>query len=71
MCLRHNLCRQVQPFTEIRQSFVGQGVVIPLPGELGLDESFRGEGLHRFDHFQVSDGGDVGVSGAVEVFRGD
>ena len=61
----------MKPLAEIRQSLIGEGVVIPLPGELGLDEALRGQGLHGFDDLEVPDGGDIGMSWAVEVFGGD
>ena len=71
MRLRHDLAREMQPFAQVGESFIGQGVVVPLPRELGLDVTFGSEGLHGLDHFEVADGGDVGVGWAVEVFGSD
>lgn len=39
----------MEPFTEIIKAFGSEGVVVPLPGELGLEVAARGEGLTRFD----------------------
>lgn len=33
--------------------FVGEAVVVPLPGELLLDESSGLQGLHELDHVKV------------------
>lgn len=46
---RHDLGGQVKPFAEIVETFGGQGVVVVLPGELGLDIAARSEGLERLD----------------------
>jgi hypothetical protein len=64
--LGNNLGRNVEVFSEVGESLIGEGVVVPLPRELGLDESLGGKGLHGLDDFEVSDG-HVGVLGSVEV----
>ena len=47
------------PFTQVCQSFGSERVVVVLPRELSLDESFGGEGLHGLDDLEV---------GHVELF---
>lgn len=69
--LRDNLRREVEPFSEVGQTLIGEGVVVPLPRELSLDESFGSQGLHGLDDFEVSDSGDIRVSRLVEVLGGD
>jgi len=69
--LRHDLRRQVEPFPEVGEPLVGQGVVVVLPRELRLDKSLGGEGLHRLDHFEIANGGHVRVGGAVEILGSD
>jgi hypothetical protein len=64
--LGNNLGRNVEVFSEVGETLIGEGVVVPLPRELGLDESLGGEGLHGLDNLEVSDG-HVGVLGSVEV----
>lgn len=46
---RDDLSRKVQPFAEVLEAFRGQGVVVVLPGEPGLQIAPRGEGLACFD----------------------
>ena len=67
MGLGHDLGGQVEPLSEVGETLVGEGVVVPLPRELGLDETLGGERLHGLDDLEVSDGGDVRVGGSVEV----
>jgi hypothetical protein len=55
--LRHDLGREVQPFTEILETLGGEGIVVPLPGELGLDVAARVEGLESLDDLGVVSGG--------------
>ena len=66
MGLGNNLGRNVEVFSEVGESLIGEGVVVPLPRELGLDESLGGKGLHGLDDLEVSDG-HVGVLGSVEI----
>ena len=64
--LRHNLGRQVQPLAQVVETLRGEGVVVPLPGELGLEEAARGErlaGLHDVEVLGVN----LVVLGQVEV----
>jgi hypothetical protein len=49
VCLGHNLGGEVQPFTEVLETLWGEGVVVPLPGELGLDVAAGVEGLESLD----------------------
>ena len=71
MGLGHNLRREVQELAEVGETLVGEGVVVPLPRELGLDVALGSEGLHRLDDFEVADLGQVGVGGKVKVLGGD
>ena len=70
MGLGDNLAGEVEVFSEVGESLVGEGVVVVLPRELGLNESLGGERLHRLDDLEVSDG-DVGVLRSVEVLGGN
>jgi hypothetical protein len=62
--------RSTLTFTEIINTLIGKSIVIELPGELGLDETLGGQGLHGLDHFQV---GHINfrMLGKVEVLSGD
>ena len=66
----NNLGGQVQPLAEVVETLGGQGVVVPLPGELGLDIAAGGERLARLDDEQVL-GVDLGVLGQVELLGSD
>lgn len=44
----------VQLLSKEVHTFVGQGVVVVLPGELSLDETFGGQRLQGLDDIQVS-----------------
>lgn len=57
--LWHDFRRQMKPFAQVVQAFWRQGVVVPLPGELGFEVAARGEGLAGFDDLL----GSGGVSG--------
>lgn len=70
MGLGNNLGGDVEVLSEVGETLVGEGVVVPLPRELGLDESLGGEGLHGLDNLEVSDG-HVGVLGSVKVLGSD
>lgn len=52
--LRNDLGREVEPFTEVVQALGGQGVVVPLPGELGLQVTTRGERLASLDNLYLN-----------------
>lgn len=56
---------------EVVKTLGGEGVVVVLPRELGLDEALGGEGLHSLDDLEVADLGEVRVRGGVEVLGGD
>ena len=71
MSLRNNLGWEVEPFSEVGETLVGEGVVVPLPRELGLDESLGSQGLHGLDDFEVSDLSEIRVGWSVEVLRSD
>lgn len=66
----HDLSRQVEPLAEVVQTLGGEGVVVVLPRELGLDVAARGERLAGLDHEQVLRV-DVVVLRQVVVLLGD
>ena len=45
----NNLSWQVEPFPEVVETLWSQGVVVVLPGELGLEVTAGGEGLASLD----------------------
>lgn len=49
VCGRDNLSREVKPFAEEVETLGGESVVVPLPRELGLEESTGGERLASLD----------------------
>jgi hypothetical protein len=53
-----------------RERMRGLRVVVPLPGELGLEETARGQGLASLDDKEVL-GVNVAVLGLVEVLLCD
>lgn len=67
--LGHDLGGQVQPFAQVVEAFGGQGVVVPLPAELGLEVAARGQRLAGLDDEEVL-GVDLAVLG-LEVLFGD
>ena len=66
----NDLSWEVEPFTEIVNSGIGQGVVIVLPGELSLDVFSGVEGLESLDDIEIS-GVNVLVLVEVEVLLGN
>jgi hypothetical protein len=54
---RDNLGGEVQPLPEVVETLGGQGVVVVLPRELGLDVAARGQRLARLDDEEVADAG--------------
>jgi len=46
----HDLSGEMEPFAEVVEALWGEGVVIPLPGELGFEVAAGGEGLAGFDY---------------------
>jgi len=69
--LGDDLAGEVEELSEVVQTLGGEGVVVPLPRELGLDVSLGSQGLHGLDDLQVSDLGEVGVGRSVKVLFGD
>jgi hypothetical protein len=61
-----DLSGEMEPFAEVVETLGGQGVVVPLPGELSLDIAAGGERLGGLDDEQVLRV-DLGVLGKVEV----
>ena len=51
--LGDDLGGEVKPFAQVVEALGGQGVVVPLPGELGLEVAAGGEGLAGFDDLEV------------------
>ena len=49
VCLGHDFGGEMEPFAEVVEAFGGEGVVVPLPAELGFEVAARGEGLAGFD----------------------
>lgn len=50
--LGDNLGGEVEPFAEVVETLRGEGVVVPLPRELGLEVAARGEGLGSLDDLE-------------------
>jgi hypothetical protein len=67
---RNDLSGEVKPFAKVVETLGGQGVVVVLPRELGLDIAARVERLQSLDDEQVL-GVDIRVLGKVEVLLGD
>ena len=57
---RDNLGGEVEPLPEVVETLGGEGVVVVLPRELGLDVAARGQGLAGLDDEEVADAGLVG-----------
>lgn len=66
----NDLSGEVKPFAKVVETLGGQGVVVVLPRELGLDIAARVERLQSLDNEQVL-GVDIRVLGKVEVLLGD
>jgi len=65
-----NLSWEMEPLAEVVNSGISQGIVVVLPGKLGLDVSSGVEGLEGLDDKEVS-GVNVLVLWEVEVLLGD
>ena len=61
-----DLSGEMEPLAEVVETLGGQGVVVPLPGELSLDIAARSQRLAGLDDKEVL-GVDIGVLGKVEV----
>lgn len=64
--LGDDLSRQVEPLAEVVETLGGEGVVVVLPREAGLQVAAGGERLASLDDVKVL-GVDVAVLGKVEV----
>ena len=51
--LGNDLGREVEPLAEVVKTLRGEGVVVPLPGELGLEVAAGGQGLASLDDLLV------------------
>jgi hypothetical protein len=56
----NDLGGEVEPLPEVVETLGGEGVVVVLPRELGLDVAARGQGLERLDDIEVANAGLVG-----------
>jgi hypothetical protein len=65
-----NLGGEVEPLAEVFNTFRSQDIVVPLPGELGLDETAGGQALESLDDLEVRYI-ELLVLGGVEVLLGD
>lgn len=59
-----------EPFTEIFNTFRGECVIIPLPGELRLDKAPGCQTLERFDDLKIWNV-EVFVFRGIEILFGD
>ena len=66
----NNLGRKVKELAKVVNTLVGEGVVVVLPRELGLDIATRSQRLHSLDDLEVGDI-NILVLGEVVVLRGD
>jgi hypothetical protein len=64
--LGNDLGREVEPFAEVVETLRGEGVVVPLPREAGLEVTARGQRLASLDNVKVLSV-DLAVLGKVEV----
>lgn len=60
----------MEVLSEVLNTLVGEGVVVVLPRELGLDEALRGQRLESLDDVKVL-GVNVLVLGLVKVLLSD
>lgn len=70
MGLGDNTLGKVEVLSEVLNTLVGEGVVVVLPRELGLDETLGGQRLKSLDDVKVL-GVNVLVLGLVKVLLGD
>lgn len=49
----NNLSGEMKPLAEVVEALWGEGVVVVLPRELGLDVTTGGKGLESLDHEEV------------------
>jgi hypothetical protein len=68
--LGNNTLGKVEVLSEVLNTLVGEGVVVVLPRELGLDEALRGQRLESLDDVKVL-GVNVLVLGLVKVLLSD
>jgi hypothetical protein len=53
-------------FTEVVNTLISKGIVVPLPRELSLDQTFGGQRLHSLDDFEIRDI-NFGVLGSIVI----
>lgn len=70
VCSGNDLGGEVEPLSEVVETLGGEGVVVVLPGELGLDVAAGVQGLESLDDEEVL-GVDIGVLRKVEVLLRD
>lgn len=63
--------RNVQVFSEVVDTFVGQEPVVVSPCEGFSNKSLAGESLHQLNDFEICDIRDVWMSWGLEVLSGD
>lgn len=66
---RDNLSGEVEPLAEVVETLGGEGVVVVLPRELGLDVAAGGQRLASLDDIEVADAGLVGGLVAAQFNR--
>jgi hypothetical protein len=49
----YNFGRKMEPFAEVIKTLWGQSVIVPLPGELGLDVATGSQGLASLDDLRL------------------
>jgi len=64
----NDLGGEVEPLPEVVETLGGEGVVVVLPRELGLDVAARGQGLESLDDKEVAN---AGLVGRLIVLRSD
>lgn len=68
--LRDNLSGEVKPLAQVVETLGCEGIVVPLPTELGLDVTAGGEGLHGLDNLDMKVSVDVEGVCKMVVRRG-
>jgi hypothetical protein len=70
--LRNDLGREMEPLAQVVETLGGEGVVVPLPRELGLEVAAGGQGLASLDDLEWGVSGRMsGIeAGGVSLPRG-